>query len=165
MATITVSTSLNIEELHVILARVESETIKHDPDSLQSNPVLNAASALYNRLKAAAERVSLEGAAVLEAASDSVVQEWEALKASLGAKASELLALFQKQIGLLITDTMQSIAQAIPSSLNRTDGVLNLDSVAFKLALGLSPSVSVAATEWLKLVATAGAEVTLSYRR
>ena len=70
MATITVSATLNIDELHVILARVEGKTIKHDPDSLESNPVLNAASALYNRLKAAAERVSLEGAVVLQATQD-----------------------------------------------------------------------------------------------
>jgi hypothetical protein len=155
--------TLSLAELHAIMNRVETETIRHDTEALEANPVLNAAGELYRRLKEAVELVIAEGQEAIERARDAVVSEWQRQRAALGNRAAELLTIFQEQYQRLLTEAMESIARSVPRQLSGNSPGL-LDGISCKMALSVAPSVSFAATEWLKVVATGGLEVSVTYK-
>lgn len=154
---------LSIDVLKEIMDRVESKTIQHNSEELEANPVSNAAAKLYQTLKDAVDLVMEEGQAVIEKGRDMVLGEWVRQRQALGNRSSELLKKFQEQFQLLIGEAMESIVQSLPCQISG-NALGKLDVVTYKMALSVAPSISFAATEWLKIVAAGGIEVSVAYK-
>ena len=157
------TTLLTFRQLEEMLQEVRVATIVYDEYELASNPVRDASERLFQQLCEAAQRVSNEGRAALKEASDRVVHEWDQIRRELGERAIEVLVKFQEQIAALIGKAMQAIAKAVTVVLEPVPGLV-LDTLTFKQAWAVSPSVGVSVTEWLRLTITTGAEVALSYK-
>jgi hypothetical protein len=154
--------NLTIFELYVILDEVEARHLTVDPRRLQSNPVLNAAQAVFKSLRAAIDEVCLRGEAFLEQARNKVVAAWEVECDRLKEKAGEALDLFQRMVTDLIRTMMEAIASVAPVTLK--EGTATLDQFSFKMTLSASPSVGLAAQEVLRLAASAGIEIHFIYK-
>jgi hypothetical protein len=153
----------SLSELHNLMDSVEKETLTPNVYALEANPVINAAKLLYDTLREATDIVIIEGSKALDRAIELVMDQYELLKVQLKSDVKELLEIFQRQLSKLIVGTMEHISAGLPAEL-AAEPPRKLDSIAFKLALSLSPSISVAATEWLRLMATGGAEVQVTYK-
>jgi hypothetical protein len=154
---------LTLAQVEAMVQEVRALTLPHDEYEMQSNPVRDACERMLLRVTEAARRVAAEGQAVLVAAAEQVVQEWENIRRDLGEQAREVLLAFQAQIGTLIAKAIQAIATAVAVILEPVPG-LALDTLAFKQAWAVSPSVGTSVTDWLRLTVTSCAEVTLSYK-
>jgi hypothetical protein len=154
---------LTLGQVETMLEEVRALTLPRDEYEMQSNPVRDACERMLRCLTEAARRVATEGQTILIAATEQVVQEWDNIRRDLGEQAREVLLAFQAQIATLIAKAIQAIAKAVAIILEPVPG-LALDTLTFKQAWAVSPSVGTSVTDWLRLTVTTGAEVTLSYK-
>ena len=156
-------TLLTLDEVLLLMQTVQERSLQHDADELHDNPVKKAVQRIYDRLKDAVRLVSEFGQEKLEEARDLVVEEWLEVKKTLGDAVHEALALFQEMMQRLLSAAFETISGSLPGRLATGDGA-RLDTVAFRTSIALSPSVAFAATEWLKVAATGGFDVSVSYK-
>jgi len=133
-----------------------------DDDVLLADPVMGALSELTARLRTATRQIALAGWQAIDEGVKLITECWETHRAQLGERASELSDAFRHQVATLIHGVMDKLARLAPARIERTTP-MSISSISFKLSLALSPSVVASATEWFRLVATGGIEMSLTY--
>lgn len=107
---------------------------------------------------------ALKGREAAAGAADAVVATWERLRGELGARAEELLKLFQEQLWRLACGAMASAVRYLPASLEG-DWDNDLDTVSAKLCWSVSPSVRTAVDGWLAIAVGGGFDLSVTYKR
>jgi hypothetical protein len=131
-------------------------------DLLLADPLMGGLSELTAKLRTATRQIALAGLEAIDDGIRLITECWERQRAQLGERASELSDAFRHQVATMIHAVMNKLARLAPAQIERTNP-MNISSVSFKLSLALSPSVVASATEWFRLVATGGIEVSLTY--
>lgn len=154
-------------EVMALMDRVQAEVdAEFAPDDagleLHADPVLAASADLYRRLKESMRRVMLEGADALDSATHYVVERWEHHRRILGARAADLADAFRRKLRRLLRATLELLAGTVPERIER-DGPCQLERISFTMALAVAPSISFGIHEVLRVVATGGVEMSLSY--
>jgi hypothetical protein len=131
-------------------------------DVLFADPVMGALSELTARLRTATRQIALAGWEAIDEGVKLITECWQTYRAQLGERASELSDAFRHQVATMIQGVLEKLARLAPAKIERATP-MNISSISFKLSLALSPSVVGSATEWFRLVATGGIEMSLTY--
>jgi hypothetical protein len=131
-------------------------------DVLLSDPVMEAFSTLMGRLRAATGQIMLDGTAALDGAINAISECWVSYRAQLGARATELSDAFRHALGEMVHAMMDKLARLVPAQVAQVPP-MSLATISFKLSFALSPSVVASATEWFRLLAVGGIEVSATY--
>ena len=152
-----------------LFAAVERDTIdalvrkRQSSGELASDPALDQARKLLKELHRATRDVVLNGREKMEEAIASVEHMWDNIRDELGDKAVEFAERFQDQIWRLIQGALAHAANCFPKSLEGT-WQNSLEAVSVTLSWSVSPSVQIAAADWLKIAADGGLSISATYR-
>jgi len=132
---------------------------------LPSDPLIDAAQDLFEKLRVAVREAAMRGRELAEAAVDEVVATWERWSIELGDQATDLLSLFQDQVWRLVVGALSAATRRLPGQLDADAWNNGLKTISAKVAWSATPSVRASVDGWLSIAVGAGLDLTATYER
>jgi hypothetical protein len=147
-----------------IMISVRNETLRPDPDMLESDLVKNAIAKLYDALIHATEKVVRSGEGAIDDAAKGVMEVWDTIRIGLGLAADDVLKGFQEELVKLFKAAVTAAAYCVPQNVSgKEPWSAKITEFQVSLTLAFAPTVKVGVVEWLNLAATGTVQAQAKY--